>query len=360
MLLLVWRAECTSVAKAFMSVGVEQFDSVAIFGFNAPEWIMAAMSSILCGAKSAGIYPTDTAEQIKYKCDHSGAKVMVLEDQHKLDAFKKVAGQLPTITTVVVWNEKDLDPSRECAGKKVVTWKELIAMGNAATDQDLVARQEKIRPGHCCALIYTSGTTGNPKAVMISHDNIYFESCTVVGLLNKAVGTGRDIDGNEDFQERIISYLPLSHVAGMMVDIVCPVVITANTVSHTTMSFARPYDLKMATIRDRLEAVKPTLFLGVPRVWEKIAETMKKAGAQITGVKKKVSTWAKAKGLVHANNMQLGGSGAYPCCYGLASKKIHALAKARLGLNKCKFGMTGGHPPPSMTAAARQHSLHSF
>jgi long-chain-fatty-acid--CoA ligase ACSBG len=180
---------------------VEQFDSVAIFGFNAPEWIMAAMSAIFCGAKCAGIYPTDTPEQIKYKCEHSGAKVMVLEDQKNLDKFKLVAGELPNLTHVVVWNEKGLDSERECAGKSVMTWKELVDEGKkAAATQNLKERQGMIRPGHCCALIYTSGTTGNPKAVMISHDNIVFESTTVVNLLNKVVGTGVDIDGNSDFQ----------------------------------------------------------------------------------------------------------------------------------------------------------------
>ena len=76
-------------------------------------------------------------------------------------------------------------------------------------------------------------------------------------------------------EERIISYLPLSHVAGMMVDIVCPIVGAAFKEGYACNYFARPYDLKVGTIGDRLKAVKPTMFLGVPRVWEKIAEKMK-------------------------------------------------------------------------------------
>ena len=69
---------------------------------------------------------------------------------------------------------------------------------------------------------------------------------------------------------------------------------------------------------DRLKAVKPTLFLGVPRVWEKIAEKMKAIGASGKGAKKKISTWAKAKGLEHQRNCQIGGTGAYPPFYGVA------------------------------------------
>jgi hypothetical protein len=67
-----------------------------------------------------------------------------------------------------------------------------------------------------------------PKAVMVSHDNIYFEANTVMTLIGDVVGNGKDIDGNDCMEERLISYLPLSHVAGMMVDIICPVALTAN------------------------------------------------------------------------------------------------------------------------------------
>ena len=67
--------ESAALAKAFMERGVEQFDAVAIFGFNSPEWLMASQATFMTGAKTAGIYPTDTPEQIAYKCNHSGAKV---------------------------------------------------------------------------------------------------------------------------------------------------------------------------------------------------------------------------------------------------------------------------------------------
>ena len=142
-------------------------------------------------------------------------------------------------------------------------------------------------PGHCAALIYTSGTTGEPKAVMISHDNIIFESSCVLHLLE-----AQDV-GVRPEQERILSYLPLSHVAGMMVDIVTPVVLTSASVGWMTLYFARNYDLKAGAIKDRLIACKPTIFLGVPLVWEKIADKMRALGAANTGLKKHIADWAK-------------------------------------------------------------------
>merc|ERR1719158_2368982 len=97
-----------------------------------------------------------------------------------------------------------------------------------------------------------------------------------------------------------------------MVDIVSPVVTTAFFPNHSTVYFARSNDLKVGTIGDRLRFVKPTVFLGVPRVWEKIAEKMKAVGAKTKGVKKAIAAWAKAKGLEHQRNCQLGGTGAKP------------------------------------------------
>lgn len=82
-------------------------------------------------------------------------------------------------------------------------------------------------------------------------------------------------------QERLLSYLPLSHVAGYMVDIISPVFCTANKPAWSTTYFARPYDLREKTIRDRLCVVKPTIFLGVPLVWEKVADTVRAVGAQV-------------------------------------------------------------------------------
>jgi long-chain-fatty-acid--CoA ligase ACSBG len=103
------------------------------------------------------------------------------------------------------------------------------------------------------------------------------------------------------------------------------------------------YDLKAGTIKDRLGACRPTIFLGVPRVWEKIAEKMKAIGASTKGLKKKISTWAKAKSLEHGANCLMGGNGEFPEWHGLADVLLHKI-KQKLGLDACKFGLTGAAP----------------
>merc|ERR1719414_2320848 len=102
---------------------------------------------------------------------------------------------------------------------------------------EMNARLGALNPGQCAALIYTSGTTGDPKAVMISHDNIVYIANATVQMMKTDSGFA------QSDEERILSYLPLSHIAGMMIDIVAPLVTAAWNPTKTAIFFARIYDL---------------------------------------------------------------------------------------------------------------------
>merc|ERR1719379_1030635 len=105
-----------------------------------------------------------------------------------------------------------------------------------------------------------------------------------------------------------------------MLDITTPIMVTANGANGrgwSTLFFSRAYDLKAGTIKDRLCAAQPTAFLGVPLVWEKIADKIRALGADLSDRKKAMGAWAKEKGLQHAYNCQLGGSGRTPGVVGL-------------------------------------------
>jgi len=279
-----YHAEIKTAARAFMGFGLEKHDAVTIYGFNAPEWHMAELAAIEAGGIAAGIYPSDTPEQVTFKANHSGSVVAVCQSTKQLQVFiqSKRDGRLPKLKAVVVWTDDSWGCGsqvfpKDTAGLQVVFWKDLAKY--AVSENKLMARTKSILPGNVCAYvfffrftysylthhtdslththnryIYTSGTTGSPKAVMITHDNIVFEAKIAVHLLPQ-MGASEP--------ECVLSYLPLSHVAGMMVDIVCPVVMTACRPSYCTVYFARAYDLKLATIGDRLRAVRPSMFLGV-------------------------------------------------------------------------------------------------
>mmetsp|Transcript_49195 Transcript_49195/g.72149 ORF Transcript_49195/g.72149 Transcript_49195/m.72149 type:complete len:764 (-) Transcript_49195:375-2666(-) len=329
--------ECRTVARAMIALGLEPFDGVNVFGFNSPEWLMGELAAIMAGGVAAGIYPTDMPDQVVYKSQHSSASIAVVENEAKLQIFMDNKEQLPKLKAVIVWAAEDPSKLADFAGVKVVQWSQLAEIGAKVSEEELDKRTAALQPGNVCTYIYTSGTTGNPKAVMISHDNIIFSSTATLYHLDF-------LATSKGMQERVLSFLPLSHVAGMMMDIVIPLVLGAKRPGYMTVAFARPYDLKMSSIGDRLRCVQPTMFLGVPRVWEKIAEKMKAIGKSTKGIKKVLATWAKAKGLEHARNCQMGGSGAKPAFYGLANKLVLSKVKMALGLNQCKFGFTGAAP----------------
>eukprot|EP00746_Dinoflagellata_sp_MGD_P134479 gnl/MRDRNA2_/MRDRNA2_68329_c0_seq1.p1 gnl/MRDRNA2_/MRDRNA2_68329_c0~~gnl/MRDRNA2_/MRDRNA2_68329_c0_seq1.p1 ORF type:complete len:450 (+),score=81.42 gnl/MRDRNA2_/MRDRNA2_68329_c0_seq1:33-1352(+) len=129
-----------------------------------------------------------------------------------------------------------------------------------------------------------------------------------------------------------------------MIDVVSPMFASATSSAWITTYFARPYDLKIGSLKDRMCAARPTLFLGVPLVWEKIADKMRTVGASVKGLKKKLSTWAKGKGLQLSKSSALGGDGSSPCCYCLADKVVLSKVKKNLGLDKCKYAVTGAAP----------------
>lgn len=336
-----------AAAKGFDMFGFQRFDSVNIWGFNSPEWVIGALAATIAGGKVAGIYPTDTQDTAAYKIVHSGGSVCLLENEdklHKVTGGLAQRGDARRLRVLVVWGlDSSKGPSnatvqiRGCGSVKVVSWKVLLQLGNSrGNDQEIDSRIEQTQPGHCAALIYTSGTTGQPKAVMISHDNIVFEASIIRFLVEKSTGFGKE------GQERIVSYLPLSHVAGMMVDIVMPCVVSTGEGWCTTF-FARPYDLKVGAIRDRLCAARPTIFLGVPLVWEKIADKMRAVGAATTGCKAHLAAWAKDKAVRKARGNQIASTGEHPIGHCIAKRALSKVSEA-LGLDKCKFGFTGAAP----------------
>jgi len=343
-----WKAyydEVQLAARGFVALGLGPFQSVNVWGFNAPEWHMAAIASMFAGGKCAGLYPTDNPEAAAFKVVHSQGAIVVVEDKSKVDRLAKALaarGDCKHLKAFVAYGFVPADGETVAVGDLIVpvlSWASLLKKGEKECSVEVLEERTKaIEPGHCAGLIYTSGTTGDPKAVMISHDNIIYESSTVLKTLGDSCQFG-----TAPSEERILSYLPLSHVAGMMVDIVTPIVCAAEKPGWITCFFARAYDLKEKAIKDRLKVAKPTIFLGVPLVWEKIADQIRSIAAKASATQKKVGTWAKGLALQHALNMQLGGSGAVPWNHTLASKILGKI-KAQLGLDECKYGFTGAAP----------------
>jgi long-chain-fatty-acid--CoA ligase ACSBG len=318
-------SDCKRAAKSFISLGMEQHDCINIIGFNSPEWLMADVGAILGGGVAAGIYTSNNAESCFYVSDHSEAKVVVCDGEVQLAKFLEVQARLPNLKGLVVYNHKADFKTDASAAVPIYSWDDFMQLGETLEDDVLEERKKKMEPGHCCALIYTSGTTGPPKAVMISHDNVLFTAKAQLVIM--------DVTS----EERVVSYLPLSHIAAQMLDIMNPIV------CGYQIFFARPDALK-GTIVQTLQSAKPTIFFGVPRVWEKIQEKMLAVGRSVTGLKKKISTWAKAKGLAHSLAIQKGSTDREPWFFGVADKIVFSKVKENLGLSDMKMAFSAAAP----------------
>ncbi|KAK6624750.1 hypothetical protein RUM44_011610 [Polyplax serrata] len=307
-----------TVARAFLKLGLERLHSVAILGFNSPEWFLSFLGCIHAGGVGCGIYTTNSAEATFYCLEKGMANIAVVEDDGQAQKVLKYKDKLPKLKAVVQYSGK---PTSE----GVLGWEQLLQIGEKEDDTRLNEVVKRIAVNQCCALIYTSGTTGNPKGVMLSHDNLMWLAHSVTSILSVAPQ-----------QERIISYLPLSHAAALVVDILCQLV------GQVSIYFANKDALKGGLIKTLLE-VKPTRFLGVPRIWEKIAEKMKMVGAEAGFIKRHIAAWAKSQGL-HRNLDLMKGVDSPSLGYLVAKPLIFAKIKSKLGFDECKTFWSGAAP----------------
>jgi long-subunit acyl-CoA synthetase (AMP-forming) len=303
-----------TAAKALLELGLEPGKGVAIIGFNCPEWVVADMAAIYAGGCPAGIYTTNSAEQCRYIAEHAEAQVAVVENAEQLAKFLEVRDKLPDLKAIVMIHGDHDDP-------KVHSWKEFMALGEKGSEAKLEERIAAQKPDDTCTYIYTSGTTGDPKAVMITHDNITWTARTALESL------GMLPEG-----DRMISYLPMSHIAEQIVSLHGPVV------NGSCTHFAE----SLEALGDNLKEVRPTVFLAVPRVWEKIQGKMQAAGAKNTGLKKKIAAWARGVGLRGGYAEQE--KKPLPLLYGLANKLVFSKVRDALGLDQCRIAVTSAAP----------------
>eukprot|EP00388_Colpodella_angusta_P005123 GDKJ01016081.1.p1 GENE.GDKJ01016081.1~~GDKJ01016081.1.p1 ORF type:complete len:711 (-),score=167.47 GDKJ01016081.1:1258-3390(-) len=326
-----WRQyynDCCTYAKALMVSGVKSRSATCIMGFNSPEWVIANFGTIFADCVAAGIYTTNTPDAVKYIADHTEASIVAVdtaEQSRKFIACKKSDPSF-RVRTIVQW----LEPvTPDLAAEGVVSWSDFMKMGATANlEADLNNRMTKQTPGSACELVYTSGTTGHPKGVLLSHDNLTY------------LGDNLSLQMEYSPEDRIVSYLPLSHIAAQAADLLIAIS------SGAACFFAQPDALK-GSIIETLKEVRPTIFFAVPRVWEKFEEKIRAIGAESTGVKKKISEWAKATELAAIKAALLEGK-ELPLSFKVSDTLMN-LVRKNLGLDQTKICISGAAPLPRAT-----------
>lgn len=241
----------------------------AILSFNRPEWFYSHMGTIMAGGVSVGMYPTASSDNCTYVINHACVDILVVEDIKQL--LKFVDSKIPTVKLILIIDEDKDDVEKMNVYQKIKNNNPNLMIDNynffvtqTIGSENLGASIEfgDISPDDVATIIYTSGTTGDPKGVVITHSNI-IES--LKASLHSIMTRSNII---LYMQESFVSYLPLNHIASQMLDIYIPLA------SVGIVHFANRDALK-GTLKDTLKEVRPTIFIGVPRVWEKIYEKIK-------------------------------------------------------------------------------------
>ncbi|HZN15831.1 MAG TPA: AMP-dependent synthetase/ligase [Acidimicrobiales bacterium] len=228
------------VATGLSQLGLTRGDRLVLLMRNRPEFHVADMAGLLCGATVFSIYSSSSPEQIEYLANHSEASVAIVEDIGFLERLLKVRAELPNLRHVIILEDPD-----GLAPDDVVAYSTLL--DNSPVDIDLAA--SVAQPEDLATIIYTSGTTGPPKGVMLSHYNIVFTAEGYVSLLD------RELVGF-----RALSYLPMAHIAERMSSYYLGILGGLDVTTCPDAGLLSQY----------LPHVRPQTFFGVPRVWEKL------------------------------------------------------------------------------------------
>lgn len=298
-----------SVARILQLWGIKKGDRVAILSENRPEWAIADYAILAIGAVVVPIYTTLTAEQISVLLRDSGTKAIFLSSRAQLQKIRAIEKE--TQLERVVMMDEVIPPEAE--------WmKSLMEDGPTGRDAGFDATAKAIQPEDLATLVYTSGTTGTSKGAMITHGNMASNiSCSLEGY---PLSAGHD---------RLISFLPLSHITARHLDY-------AMMYRGVMLAYCPNVDMITAMMRE----IKPTVFVAVPRVYEKVASTVKAKAAE--GFKNKVYHWAMKVGAAHKAEILVGKT---PSAFSwkLANKLLFSKVREAMG-GEVRYFISGGAP----------------
>src|SRR6266550_1946689 len=318
---LTWRAyrdEVAAVTIALRSLGFGPGQFGLIMARNAPEHVIADLGIVHAGGAAISVYNTLAPEQLEYVANHSEATVAFVEDEAFLNKFLAIRASAPHLRHIVL--------VRGSAPEGVMRWDDLVAKGRqmyAAEPKTFDESWRAVGPEDTVSLIYTSGTTGPPKGVVYSHNNI--------------IWTLESIDRTMKLEkETLISYLPLAHVAERFGSQWRGIYDGFEVWMCPDPNLLLPYLLE----------ARPTLFIGVPRVWEKLMSGIHAGlAAEPDEAKRKMAQGAVAAA-VTAYKLRRDGQ---PVPDELAAgveraQPLFTMLRAKVGLDRCRIPVTSTAP----------------
>jgi long-chain acyl-CoA synthetase len=310
-----------ATAAALRSWNIRKDDRIAILSENRPEWPIADMASLLLGAVTVPLYTTLTAEQTCAQLQDSGCRAIFLSSQRQLTKILSILPQTRLEKLVVMDPIEAMDsvelPAGLATNPTCLLMSQILQQASSPLSPEIAAQARAVTPGDLATIVYTSGTTGASKGAMLTHGNIASNiSCS---LAEFPIRPG-DIS---------VSFLPLCHITARHVDF-------AMLYHGVTLAYC-PIIEQLSTV---LLEVRPTTFVAVPRVYEKIYA---QAGHHARGFpKRSIFDWALSVGRAHKPEI-LAGKVPNSVTWKLANKLVFSKLRAGLGGRIHTF-ISGGAP----------------
>lgn len=249
------------LATAFLELGVQKGDKIAIISNNRPEWNFVDFAIQKVGAVSVPMYPTITAEDYRYILEHSEAKLVFAGSGDIYEKLLKAIKESPFLTQENLYTFEQIPNAQH--------WRNLLKKANKERLKDLEQIKNSIQPQDLFTIIYTSGTTGKPKGVMLSHKNVVSNVKSAISSLVLS------------HEHKALSFLPLCHIFERTV-----------TCAYIYKGISIYYAESLDTIGDNLKEVQPHVFTAVPRILEKVYEKILAKAKTLSPVAQKLFYWA--------------------------------------------------------------------
>ncbi len=308
-------------------LGMKPGDRVAILSENRPEWSMTDFAALCGGGVTVPIYPTLLGWQIEYIVNDSGSVAVIASNEEQLNKLLEIRSHTPCVHHIIVCDPPATLPDG------VMTFKDVVAKGKVEEEQHGRARFDELRAKPVAAdlatLVYTSGTTGNPKGAMLSHGNITSNVIAGVGIMPIHPG------------DVALSILPLSHILERTADF-----------AYYYVGACVAYAESVLKVGDNLQEIRPDVFAGVPRLFEKMRVRIMDNVAAAPKIRQKIFFWAldiAAKRLPYIiERKPMPGGLALKSA--IADKLVFGKITDKLG-GKVRFVLSGGAPLSADLAA---------
>ena len=309
-----------ALASYLLKKGVEPGDRIAILSENRYEWVVTDLAIQLLGAINVSLYTTLPPKQCEFILNDSEAKFFFVSTTLQLKKAIEIFDDCPALQQVIAY---DSPTSAQLLEKEYITLFEPVLNEGAKVEKEfehlLDQRSNAVSPEDVATLIYTSGTTGNPKGAMLTHHNI----CSNVKAAHKSI----DISESD----RTLSFLPLCHsferTGGYY----------AMIAGGAEIYYAESVD---TVARNLLEAY-PTIVVSVPRLFEKIYNTITKSVEEGSAVKQSIFKWALSVGEKYSE----GKRGVVSLKKSIADKLVFNKLKEKTG-GRIRFFVSGGAALP--------------